>query len=63
MKCLQTAKRSFTFASWNNKKGKEVKCVSKPLSGRSLLQGKRQVSAHDALTVSKPLSGRSLLQA
>ena len=39
--CLQTAKRSFTFASkarWE-RNIKEIPGVSKPLSGRSLLQG------------------------
>jgi hypothetical protein len=37
--CLQTAKRSFTFASYRAGEDGEGGAVSKPLSGRSLLQG------------------------
>jgi hypothetical protein len=36
--------------------------VSKPLSGRSLLQGRNGRRMWDEGIVSKPLSGRSLLQ-
>jgi hypothetical protein len=38
--CLQTAKRSFTFARWQKWALEFMEnSVSKPLSGRSLLQG------------------------
>jgi hypothetical protein len=62
--CLQTAKRSFTFArppeGWCRR---WCRWVSKPLSGRSLLQENKTAAPFLlAETVSKPLSGRSLLQ-
>ena len=62
--CLQTAKRSFTFASDKQMEAEiQEALVSKPLSGRSLLQ---VLLVYDTFVntnfVSKPLSGRSLLQ-
>ena len=60
---LQTAKRSFTFASGGVAYVEPlVSRVSKPLSGRSLLQECGYGCAGVFLGVSKPLSGRSLLQ-
>ena len=61
---LQTAKRSFTFATSEEEElladGLDV---SKPLSGRSLLQQPRPPKrGRGREHVSKPLSGRSLLQ-
>jgi hypothetical protein len=62
--CLQTAKRSFTFARRGSARYEPCGClVSKPLSGRSLLQEKEVLDMKSMfLSVSKPLSGRSLLQ-
>ena len=63
LSCLQTAKRSFTFASTKGGIGDgDASDVSKPLSGRSLLQVQNGERIVVALPVSKPLSGRSLLQ-
>ena len=61
---LQTAKRSFTFArNGRNAERVVVGFVSKPLSGRSLLQGEIiNCNMGHRHVVSKPLSGRSLLQ-
>ena len=62
--CLQTAKRSFTFASDKQMEAEiQEALVSKPLSGRSLLQEVVPCDEQgNMLPVSKPLSGRSLLQ-
>jgi hypothetical protein len=61
--CLQTAKRSFTFARRRNEDCYRLGAdVSKPLSGRSLLQGDKKGGEKIWRDVSKPLSGRSLLQ-
>jgi hypothetical protein len=60
--CLQTAKRSFTFASHPVHSMRKIAHVSKPLSGRSLLQETQALRQLQPNLVSKPLSGRSLLQ-
>ena len=59
---LQTAKRSFTFATNHPTRTRNHRPVSKPLSGRSLLQEGRDFALWPRYSVSKPLSGRSLLQ-
>ena len=64
LRSLQTAKRSFTFASkYLFQRPTTHPDVSKPLSGRSLLQEMNQQIILKEGHVSKPLSGRSLLQA
>ena len=64
LQCLQTAKRSFTFARGRSYTSRtKPRRVSKPLSGRSLLQEFSGPFSSREYKVSKPLSGRSLLQA